>query len=243
MNFDLLLFDLGNTLIHSPASWPPVFTRANRAMLDSLHRDGVSIPAEAFLTQIQEHLDRYYAEREVDHLERTWLASLKDFLKVRGFGGVSQEVLRRALDAMFSITQTNWVAETDSIPTLSILKNAGYRLGMVSNASDDRNVMQLVERDGFLPYFDFIVTSAACGMRKPRPEIFRLALDHAYVPAERVAMIGDTKKADIEGANRLGIFSIWIRRRAVQLDPAIVPGAVVETLSEIPSLLAGMADK
>lgn len=235
---EVLLFDLGSTLLYSPSPWPPVFERADNAMLDVLQKHGIDLERSKFLAEIQAHLDDYYAQREEDHIERTWMVSLAEFLAARGYANVPEPILRAALDALFAITQTNWVVEEEAIPALQILKGKGFRLGMVSNAADDKNVQQLVDRWGLRPSFEFIITSAACGFRKPRPEIFQLALDHFPVSPHKTAMIGDTLEADIEGANNLGIYSIWVTRRAKKGDFNHIPSSVVERLDEIPALLS-----
>jgi len=149
--------------------------------------------------------------------------------------------VRAALDAMYAITQQNWYLEADALPTLKTLVGQGYRLGMVSNTSDDKNVQQLVDRWWLRPFFETIVTSAGCGIRKPDERIFQLALDHFRVPPQQTVMVGDTPEADILGANQLGIYSIWITRRAQTLQEgelAIQPQAVVSTLNQIPALLS-----
>jgi FMN phosphatase YigB (HAD superfamily) len=114
-------------------------------------------------------------------------------------------------------------------------------MGLVSNAGDDRNVQTLVDREGLRPFFEFTITSAACGWRKPDARIFQLALDHFGVRPAEAVMIGDTLEADILGANRLGIYSIWITRRAI-LPPdgelAIQPQAVISSLTNLLPLLA-----
>ena len=134
-------------------------------------------------------------------------------LAERGYPGLEESAVRPALDALFTVTEENWELENDALLTLKMLESAGYRLGMVSNAGDDKDVMTLVERFGIGPYFDFILTSAACGLRKPHGRIFELALAHWGFPAAEVAMVGDTLEADILGANRAGLYSIWITRR------------------------------
>jgi HAD superfamily hydrolase (TIGR01662 family) len=234
----VLLFDLGSTLLYSPSPWPPFFERADHAMLDVLVENGIELERSEFLREIQAHLDDYYAQRENDHIERTWMVSLREFLAARGYTNVPGPILRAALDALFAVTQQNWVVEEDAIPTLQILKSKGFRLGMVSNAADDKNVQQLVDHWGLRPYFEFIITSAACGFRKPRPEIFQLALDYFQVPPHLVAMIGDTLEADVMGANNLGIYSIWVTRRARKGGSDHIPSSAVERLDEIPGLLS-----
>jgi FMN phosphatase YigB (HAD superfamily) len=55
---------------------------------------------------------------------------------------------------------------------------------------------------------------------------------------DEIAMVGDRLDADVRGAQPLGIFTIWISRRAKRPEgPLIKPDASVETLSEIPPLL------
>ncbi len=239
---EVLLFDLGSTLLYSPSPWPSFFERADNAMLDVLLQNGINLERTKFLRDIQAHLDNYYAQRDKDNIERTWMVSLREFLAERGYADIPDPVLRAALDALFAVTQTNWVVEEDAIPTLRILKGEGYRLGLVSNAADDKNVQQLVDRWGLRSYFEFIVTSAACGVRKPRPEIFQLALDHFKISPEKAAMIGDTLGADIEGANQMGMYSVWIKRRAERTDPDTIPQATVEYLKDIPNLLSQLRD-
>lgn len=239
---EVLLFDLGSTLLYSPSPWPSFFERADNAMLDVLLQNGINLERTKFLRDIQAHLDNYYAQRDKDNIEKTWMVSLREFLAERGYADIPDPVLRAALDALFAVTQTNWVVEEDAIPTLRILKGEGYRLGLVSNAADDKNVQQLVDRWGLRSYFEFIVTSATCGVRKPRPEIFQLALDHFKISPEKAAMIGDTLGADIEGANQMGMYSVWIKRRAERTDPDTIPQATVEYLKDIPNLLSQLRD-
>ena len=52
-------------------------------------------------------------------------------------------------------------------------------------------------------------------------------------------MVGDKLHADILGANQLGMYSIWINRRAelIPQDENIKPDAVISSLSELPQLL------
>ena len=53
-------------------------------------------------------------------------------------------------------------------------------------------------------------------------------------------MVGDLLETDILGANQMGIFSIWITRRAslpAEGELLIQPQAVVSALDQIPPLL------
>ena len=115
----------------------------------------------------------------------------------------------------------------------------GYRLAMVSNAADDANTQVLVDKLGARPYVEFVLSSAAQGIRKPNPLIFLFALGRMGVAPERAVMVGDTLGADILGAHNSGMFAVWVTRRADR--PAnrahaatIQPDAQVDRLSELP---------
>lgn len=239
-NIHGVLFDFGDTLMYPQAPWPPVFDRAGRALGDylSIHAHGVdcaSIPAE-----FRQRMDEYFIERERSLIETSSMLVLHDLLVERGFANVTEELLRTALDHYYAITQQNWLLEEDAIPTLDALKTAGLRVALVSNASDSRDVLSLVDRFGIRAYFDFILISADCTYRKPHPRMFELALANwDYLPDE-IAMVGDRLDADISGARPLGIYTVWIKRRARKLDPLPeLPDATVERLSQIPPLFAG----
>jgi HAD superfamily hydrolase (TIGR01662 family) len=237
----VILFDLGSTLIYSKDPWPPIYERADRALLNVLQQAGVQLELKAFYDEFDSLLDSYYAGLGESLVEKTTLSLLSELLEQNGFTDIHKPTLRAALDAMYSITQQNWYLESDAVPTLKKLQEQGYRLGIISNTSDDKNVRQLVDRWGLRPYFETIITSAGCGFRKPHKRIFQLALDYFRIPPEQAAMVGDKPEADILGANRLGMYSIWITRRATppeEGDLVIQPQAVVTALDQIPDLLS-----
>jgi len=237
----VIFFDLGSTLIYTKDPWPPIYERADRALVEMLQQAGISLENKAFFNEFETFLDSYYTGRGAGTIEQTTFSVLREFLEQNGFQDIPASVVRAALDAMYSITQQNWYLETDAIPTLKTLREQRYRLGMISNTSDDKNVQQLVDRCGLRPYFDILLTSAGCGIRKPDERIFRLALDYFGVAPEQTAMVGDTLEADILGANQLGMYSIWITRRVKLAEEGVLkiqPKAVITALDQIPELLA-----
>ncbi len=241
----VVFFDLGSTLIYSKDPWPPIYEKSDRALVEVLHKAGIPLEMNPFCCEFGTFLDSYYAERGTSTIEKTTFSLLTEILEQKGFKQIPPSNLRSALDAMYSITQQNWYLENDAIPTLNTLREAGYRLGLISNTSDDNNVQQLVDRCELRPYFDIILTSAGCGIRKPDERIFQLALDFFGLPPEQTAMVGDTLEADILGANRLGTYSIWITRRAQVPEEGelkIQPQAIITALDQVPGLLAELKE-
>ena len=149
---------------------------------------------------------------------------------------------------MYEVTETSWHVEIDAAEALSALRAQGFRIGLVSNASDDDNVHRLLDATGLRYYFDVILTSDAVGYRKPAPHIFLAALSHFQAQPDEAVMIGDRLDADIKGANQLGIKSVWITRRVApgespeEITLDVSPDATIASLAELPGLLQEMVD-
>jgi len=243
MTIRAVMFDLGNTLMHAvapPEMWPEVIRRGNQALMDYMCDLDILKECDTFMDEFNQRLRQYYAERDQHMVETSTFLVLKELLGEKGYSDLSDTVIRDSLDQHYAVTQKNWQLEKDTISCLNALRGANYKMGIISNAGDDRDVQQLVEKFGITSYFDIILTSAACGYRKPHPRIFELALEYFNIQAEEAAMVGDTLNADIMGANQMGMYSVWITRRVENRsedEPTIQPQATIKTLDELPILL------
>jgi putative hydrolase of the HAD superfamily len=236
----VVVFDLGGTLIYDKDPWSPIFHRADLGLIQALQDAGLQVDPSTFFHGHRGLLSLYYDRRGDDTDEETTAALLKQLLQEQGNLNVSDNVIALALRSMYAVTQSNWFPEEDAIPTLQTLKERGFRLGLISNAADDENTQTLIDKGGFRPYLEFIISSAALGKRKPHPAIFQAAFDHFQVKANEAVMVGDLLETDILGAHQIGMESIWVMRRAIETANHIrvQPDAVVSTLSEIPPLLS-----
>jgi len=235
-----VIFDLGGTLMYERESWHAVNAKADEALTNYLRGQGLELNLSTFPIEFRRRLDEYFKQREKNLLETTYSSVLRDVLADKGYRNVSEDVLRTALDRLFAVTQKNWLLENDALPTLKKLEQNGYRLGLISNAGDDKDVQQLARGFGIARFFDFILTSAACSYRKPHPRIFELALANWYLLPSEAVMVGDNLDADIRGAKSVGLYGIWISRRAGQRTEAetlIQADASLATLSELPAAL------
>ena len=221
-------------------TWYEITAQGDEALTKYLIEQGMELNLSTFPIEFRRRLGEYFAQREKDLLETSYTFVLLDLLKDKGYANMPDDLIRKALDSLFSITQTNWILEDDALPTLKKLEQDGYRLGLISNAGDDQDVQQLVRRFEISSYFDFILTSAACSYRKPHPRIFELAIANWYFLPSETVMVGDNLDADIRGAKSAGLYGIWITRRAghsSEDQPRFQPDASVSTLSELPALL------
>lgn len=235
-----VIFDLGGTLMYEREPARAVNARADEALTLYLREQGMELNLSTFPMEFRRRLDQYFKQRESDLLETTYTFVLRDVLADKGYEDLADDLVRNALDQLFAITQTNWVLEDDALSTLQKLEKDGYRLGLISNAGDDRDVQQLTEKFGIRSFFDFVITSAACGYRKPHPRIFEMALSNWYFLSTEAVMVGDNLDADIAGAKSAGLYAIWLTRRAEsnQEDPIrFQPDAEAPLLTQIPSIL------
>ena len=243
--FEAIFFDLGDTLLYFDGDWAEVFFQARQVLLSSLQKAGIELKPE-FVEEFYQRMSAYYRERDTEFIEYTVKSVLINLLEERGFQAIPDSILTHSLADMHLITQAHWIPEDDALSTLAKLQKRGYRLALISNASDDPNTQVLVDKLGARKYFELIISSAALGIRKPNPRIFQDALERMNLPPEKVAMVGDTLGADILGARNAGIFSIWVTRRANTAGnrahgDTIFPDAQIQTLSELPRLLEQLA--
>jgi HAD superfamily hydrolase (TIGR01662 family) len=205
-----ILFDLGGTLMHARDEWAPVFENSDRVLTKKLLSYRIKLDAKTF----RERLHEYYAQRDKDFQETTYRFVLCELLRELGHAEVAEPIISSALEAMFKVTQANWKLEEDALETILLLKSQNYRLGIFSNAGDDKDVQDQVENFGIRPHFDFVLTSAACFYRKPHARAFEIALARWNIQPGEAAMVGDSLQADIFGAKALGMRTVWITRRA-----------------------------
>jgi HAD superfamily hydrolase (TIGR01662 family) len=238
--FRAVIFDFGGTLMYGRNAWEPHIARADEALTEYLCLQGLELNVNTFPSEFRRRLVDYFTQREKDLLEATYSSVLREILIEKGYGHVSSDVIHDALDRLFAITQANWALEEDSLPTLQKLEKSGYWLGIISNAGHDQDVQQLARGFNIHHYFDFILTSAACSYRKPHRRIFELALAKWYLlPAEAV-MVGDSLIADVQGAQNVGMYGVWLNRRAdpqMELQGSVSPDASLTSLAELPALL------
>lgn len=240
--FPYVLFDLGSTLMYFEEDWSVVMPVALQAATQTLRSLGYDLDGKAFPEAYNALMQAYYQRREDTLIEYTARQILEEALQAHSIPRLPEDHLRQALKVLYGVTQAHWRREQDALPTLDALRAGGCRMGIISNAADDDDVQVLVDNSGLRPYFDFVLTSARLGVRKPSPQIFNEALSFWGARPAQAVMVGDTVAADVAGANALGIASIWITRRndtpENRADALIYPPALtVAALSEIPGFV------
>ena len=134
----------------------------------------------------------------------------------------------------------------DVLPTLQWLKDRGYRLGAVTNRGySGPRFHEEMRYLGLTDLFETTVISCDVGYMKPHTRIFQYALERMRVDAEETVMVGDSLRADVEGAKALGMTGIW--RRPVTGEPvettedepepgAVEPDYTIDAIGELMDL-------
>jgi HAD superfamily hydrolase (TIGR01662 family) len=123
----------------------------------------------------------------------------------------------------------------DVEPVLTELAARGIKMGVISNSHRSLDAFREHFKLGAL--ITTSVSSAEHGFMKPHPSIFETALSRAGVEARGAIMVGDSLKADIEGAVAAGMRGILLRRSG-EIPPALPEGvSVITSLRQLPALV------
>jgi HAD superfamily hydrolase (TIGR01662 family) len=237
-----VIFDLGDTLIYFDAAWDDAVNRARAGEM------------AAFFTRKRIELDEaalvetFFAGRQAGrtmaqrtNLEVTCSASLRAALEKIHAPSAAFRLVPEAVRIYFQYGEAAWKAYPDAHTTLRHLYHQGYRLGVVSNATDDPLIQRVVNRLGLRPWLSPVFTSAGLGVRKPLRAPFDLVLSRWGLPPEAVVMVGDTPSADVAGAHAAGMRAVLITTGEGKAEdephPSIVPEASISALSQLPELL------
>lgn len=128
-----------------------------------------------------------------------------------------------------------------TIDTLKALQQNGLKLGLLSNATDDGLIQRVVNRTGLRPYLSPVFSSAGLGWQKPHTAPFHLIAERWQLPPEQIAVVGDTLKTDILGAQNAGMRGIlltYAEHHSNDANRHIEPHATIDTLADLPDALS-----
>lgn len=121
--------------------------------------------------------------------------------------------------------------------SLEALADREVLIGLISNSHRSLDAFQeYFELDGLI---DVAVSSSQHGFMKPHPSIFEAALKLAGVTAAEAMMVGDSLTQDIDGARRVGMRGVLVRRSEDAGDDRNVDVPVIRSLAELPDLIYG----
>ena len=215
-----LIFDYGGTIDTNGIHWGEVIWQAYSDA-------GIPVSREDFR-------DAYV------YVERT-LGSKPIILPDHTFREVLNIKINMQFEKLGLSENAQSIAEICYVNTVQIINRAketldvlAVRYPMILVSNFYGNIRAVLNEFGLTKYFREIIESAEVGIRKPDPEIYRLAIEKFNLTPAEVIIIGDSYKNDIAPANILGCPSIWLKGKGWDdKDDAIQHPCIIRSFNEM----------
>ena len=158
--------------------------------------------------------------KSLDHQEKEWwLSCVGDTFQQAG-QPLDHTVLRKLTRQLFYhyASPEAWVVPEDVPRCLRRWHGAGLKMAVVSNF--DSRLDSLLETLWLRHWFTAVVISSRCGVAKPDPRLFHLALERLGLSPHEVWHLGDDANADLQGARAAGIHCILVQRKRLSWMPS-----------------------
>lgn len=242
---DAILFDLGDTIINygiGRAEAEGLFHAGARLTYDHLRERGKPLPTyERYLRAHYWKMRNEYLWSKLVCRDFSYSYVIEQTSRRLRIPLTPPEVHELAWMWYHPIMQASHIDE-GVVEMIAGLHAAGTKMAIVSNTFVPGHCMDRhLEQAGLLGYFPVRVYSSSVRYRKPHRRIFEIALEQIGVGAERAIFIGDLIRADIKGARRAGMRTVWKPARH-----AVVGGKVrhkadwmIRKITQLPEVLEG----
>ena len=228
MNDPVIFWDFHGTLAHRQNLWSSAILR----LLFSEGEHGIS--QDTLISTMRDGFPWHHPERPHRELldGKSWWDYVCGFVGERITNlGVSEKAVQAVTSGLRDevVIRGGYTLYEDTVPALQSAENSGFKNAILSNHFPE--IEQVADDLDISRYFVSTFTSGTIGYEKPHSKIFRHAVEHLGNP-NRMVMIGDNYRADIEGAERLGIPAILVRTTNEWQHPLHL-----DDLNDLPRLL------
>lgn len=227
-----VLIDFGGTIDTDGRHWYKVFKQAYSCVAPAIE--------DALLRQAYVYAERTLGKNPIINSQFTFYKTLEtklslqtDFLRENGCS-VTELQSKNILECCYSVVTTNInkVANPE-------LESLSERCPLVLVTNFYGNMNSVLKEFGLDGYFTGIVESAVEGVRKPNPDIFRIAVNRLGVLPADTVMIGDSLSKDILPAIEVGCKTIWLKGEQWEdesVSATCSPNFIVSTLKGVSDL-------
>jgi putative hydrolase of the HAD superfamily len=128
------------------------------------------------------------------------------------------------------------ILKPDVVPVLRELERRGYRLGVISNTTSTKDLPLFIDENKLAGYFETVILSSACGIRKPAPGIFREATQALGIDPIHCAYLGNKPSNDVAGPRLAGFgMTILVNNGDItpEFEPNEKPDLIIHKLGEL----------
>lgn len=238
-NLKTVFFDMGNTLLHfhHGKSDNEKDTSGINYLTNFLQEIDPRIQLDDVRKNFFERWQKVMPLRKVNHIEYPVEDFLNDFMKKYQVN-LGLDMCIKAIDVFYTEYRNNVWTEEKIHQTLDSIRNKGYKIGIISNASlYDEVMINCFKKVRLDKYIDTYIFSYYLKMGKPKKEIFKVALKRMNVNPNEAVMVGDNLLSDIKPAQDLGLTGVWFNKNQISNDIGIKPSFEIALLKELRDLL------
>lgn len=225
----LITFDVTNTIIRVLGSVGQSYAKVAAIYGKNVDPDSLD---KTFRTSFKQNMKLYPNFGVHNDLTpfKWWTNVVIESFKSAGCDDKGLEQIAQHLYVLFA-TQKGWEVLPGATDILTLLKQRGIQLGVVSNF-DDR-LERILTQLSLMHYFDFVIASSVVKVAKPDAEIFKMALKTADVKPEEVIHVGDNIDTDYKGAKAAGLNSVLLLDKDKEVPNGVDKSMVIHHLCEL----------
>jgi len=228
-----ILFDLDDTILAYDSISNEIWQKVCRRFVVKIG----GIDAEALFNAINEMRDWYWSDPVRHARGRLNLVMARRevvAMALNKLGVSAPELANELADSYGAEREIAIKPFPGAIDTLEFFQRKGIRLALVTNGAADYQRGK-IERFGLTRFFNYILIEGEFGLGKPDTRVFWHTLEQLRITAGEAWMVGNDLEHDIAGAQRAGIFSVWVdwRGQGLPESSSVHPDKVITALPEL----------
>lgn len=239
-----VLLDFGHTLVNYEAD-EAALLESYRDIHAFLGDAGVSREpiSDDLMMQVFRRLTdvitQSYIDGQIEELD--CLALYDDAFRHLGYQ-LDRDLLHRVIELDHHALASQFEVPASTLTALNEMRQRGYKLGIVSNATPTGEVMRHdLQVLGLADLIDAAAYSSEVGFRKPDPRIYLSVIEALGVEPGACVFVGDRIKEDVTGAQALGMRAVLSHEFRQEDIGSAMPLAVIKRFPELLPILDSLA--
>jgi putative hydrolase of the HAD superfamily len=228
-----ILFDLDDTLI----AWDMVADQSWKKVCYDFAGFAKGLHSDALIQNINHVREWYFSNQERHKYARLHLPAYRQEIVKLAFArlGINNDGLADKIATAYGTERLNAAyVIPGTIKSLQYWKKQKVKLALVTNGTADMQRGK-INRFALSRFFDFILIESEFGFGKPEKKVFTKVLKELNLNASQAWMVGDNLEFDVGGAQRAGIYSVWVdwQARGLPEFSPIVPDRTIKSIAEL----------